>query len=100
MKLFKEFLPQQSMKRPLAGIRPDCQANPVSAMGKFMQIAHGNTDGIVKSQNRHLHSTELQGDTTFPPSVSWLFTTPTILATAIQRDNIAHATKLHRPNDY
>ncbi len=30
-------------------------------------------DGLVKTQNCDLHSTGLQGDTTFPPSVSWLF---------------------------
>ncbi len=34
-------------------------------------------DGLIKSQNSHLPSTELQDDMTSPPSVSWLFTTPT-----------------------
>ncbi len=36
-------------------------------------------NGLVKSQSRHLASTELQDDTTSPPAVSWLFTTPTMV---------------------
>ncbi len=31
-----------------------------------------NQEGLVKSQNRHLLTTELQDDTTSPPSLSWL----------------------------
>jgi hypothetical protein len=38
-----------------------------------------NIDGLLKSQKRLLHGTKKQEVITFPPSVSGLFTIPTIL---------------------
>ncbi len=38
-----------------------------------------NKDELVKSRKHHLLCTEIQKFMTFPPSVSRLFTTPTIL---------------------
>ncbi len=38
-----------------------------------------NYDGLVTSQKRYLHCSELPWVITLPPSVAWLFTTQTIM---------------------